>query len=140
MGSLDPELKRLYEAIQGKLQTMRDHQQKKTKLVESRHQLGAQKNENELVRNELNHLEPGANVYKLIGPALVQQSEHDAKTIIEKRIEYIGGEISRIERQIEEADKAEESERNGIIDLQKKMNERHQSMQAQAAAQQQQQQ
>lgn len=136
MSSLDPELKRLYEQIQGCLQKLRDHQQKKTKLVESRHQLGAQKNENELVRSELNHLEPGANVYKLIGPALVQQSEHDAKTIIEKRIEYIAAEISRIERQVDEADKAEEQERNTIIALQKKMNERHQMMQqAQAQAQ-----
>ena len=139
MSQLDGELRAAYEEIQKLLQDLKDMQAKKTKLLESRRGLGAQQNENQLVKAELTHLEPGARVYKLIGPALVEQSETDAKTIVEKRLEYIGQEISRTEAAVQEADKKEEAIRSAIMQQQERMQKRHQALQ-QAQQQQQQQQ
>lgn len=125
---MDPELRRLYDGVQAHLQTLRDLQAKKTKFIESRHQLGAQKNENDLVKQELHALEPTAVVYKLIGPALISQDASDAKTIVEKRIEFINGETRRVESTIEEIEKREEEVRTAIAALQKSMQERSQAL------------
>lgn len=42
---------------------------------------------------ELDKLEEGANVYKLIGPALVKQDIEEAKQTVQKRIDYINSEL-----------------------------------------------
>ena len=122
--TIHPEIRAMYEEVQKHLAEMKSFQQKKTKCVESRHQLESQKTENDLVREELHHLEEGAGVYKLIGPVLVSQDASDAKMIVEKRLEYINGEIKRTDLTIDDFDKKEEEERQKIIDLQRRMQER----------------
>ena len=134
---IHPEIRKMYEQIQVHLQEMRTVQQKKTKQVEMRHQLGAQQNENELVRDELNRLEPGAGVYKLIGPALISQNQTDAKMIVEKRLEYIHAELKRVDSAIDGMEKAEDGERGKIGELQRRMNEKQQQLQQQQQQQQQ---
>lgn len=124
---MDTEMRRMYEAVQSHLQSLRDLQAKKTKHIESRHQLGAQKSENDLVKQELTNLEPGAQVYKLIGPALISQDAEDARTIIEKRLEYITGETKRVESAIDELEKREEEVRVLILQLQQQMQQRQQA-------------
>jgi prefoldin beta subunit len=42
-------------------------------------------------------LEDGAEVFKLIGPVLAKQELTDARQNVQKRIDYIGKEIERIE-------------------------------------------
>ena len=42
---------------------------------------------------ELDLLEGDAKVYKMMGPALIQQDISEAKQTVGKRIEYIGGEM-----------------------------------------------
>lgn len=49
---------------------------------------------------ELNRLGDDANVFKLIGPALIRQDLVEAKSNVSKRIEYIKGEMDRSESQI----------------------------------------
>lgn len=49
--------------------------------------------ENELVLKELDLLNEGANVYKLIGPVLVKQDLAEANANVSKRIEYISAEL-----------------------------------------------
>lgn len=131
MTTIHPEIRAMYEQVQKHLAEMRSLQEKKTKCVESRHQLESQKTENELVREELYHLEEGAGVYKLIGPVLVSQDASDAKMIVEKRLEYIGGEIKRTEGSIDELEKKEEDERQRVIDLQRRMQDRQNQLQQQ---------
>ncbi|CUF64151.1 prefoldin-like protein, putative [Bodo saltans] len=122
--AIHPDIRAMYEEVQKHLAEMKGLQQKKSKCVESRHQLESQKTENELVREELYHLEDGAGVYKLIGPVLVSQDASDAKMIVEKRLEYITGEMKRTDVTIDDFEKKEESERIKIIDLQRRMQER----------------
>ena len=52
-------------------------------------------NENGMVKQELDILEEGAEVYKLIGPALVKQDLSEARTDIARRIEFITKETEK---------------------------------------------
>ena len=42
---------------------------------------------------ELDELEPEANVFKMMGPVLIKQDLEEAKQTVKKRIEYITGEL-----------------------------------------------
>lgn len=134
---IHPEVRAMYEQVQGLLQELRTAQGKKQKLVETRHQLGSQQTENELVREELLHLEDGAGVYKLIGPVLVSQDSADARMIVEKRLEFIRGEIKRTESSVEGVESQEETLRVTIMDLQRRMQETQMKMMQQQQQQQQ---
>lgn len=61
--------------------------------VEARQQLDSQLRENEQVAKEFGKLTDSNQVYKLIGPVLVKQDQVEAKTNVEKRIEFIKGEM-----------------------------------------------
>uniref|UniRef100_A0A0N4ZJ80 Probable prefoldin subunit 6 n=1 Tax=Parastrongyloides trichosuri TaxID=131310 RepID=A0A0N4ZJ80_PARTI len=67
-----------------------------------RQQLETQLTENEMVIKEFNLLSPDASVFKLIGPALIKQDLVESKENVEKRLEYIGGEIKRVDKFLEE--------------------------------------
>ncbi|GAA5839449.1 hypothetical protein JCM5353_008704 [Sporobolomyces roseus] len=68
-----------------------------SKAVENRQRLDAQKTENEGVKKEFSTLTPQNQVYKLIGPILMKQDQEEAKHNVEKRLEWIDGEIKRTE-------------------------------------------
>ncbi len=61
--------------------------------VEARQQLDSQLRENEQVAKEFSRLTQNNEVYKLIGPVLVKQDQVEAKTNVDKRIEFIKGEM-----------------------------------------------
>lgn len=61
--------------------------------VEARQQLDSQLRENEQVAKEFSKLTQNNEVYKLIGPVLVKQDQVEAKTNVDKRIEFIKGEM-----------------------------------------------
>ena len=56
------------------------------------------KSENEMVLQEFNLMSGDASVYKLVGPVLAKQDSIEAKTNVEKRIEYITKEIERMDK------------------------------------------
>lgn len=80
--------------------------------VEARQRLDAQLSENELVKKvrninffqlrantsrhwqEFTTLTPNNVVFKLIGPVLVKQDQAEAKSNVDKRLEFISGEMS----------------------------------------------
>ena len=72
-----------YRALQAHIQ----------QLQTSRGQFMQQQNENDLVKNELELLEDGAVVYKLIGPVLMNQELDDAKQNVAKRLDFIKAEM-----------------------------------------------
>lgn len=133
-----PEIRALNDQLRPILKELQDLGEKKGKLIESRRQLGGQKNENDLVKDELAALEPEARVYKLIGPALVPQDPSDAKTIVANRLEYINGEVKRTDTAIGDCDRKEQDLQRRAQDLYRKMQEKQaQLMQSQEAQQQQ---
>jgi prefoldin beta subunit len=128
------ELQAIYEQIQAQLAVLKDFQTKKSKQIDSRQQLDAQRSENELVKEELGNLDGDAGVYKLIGPVLVSQDQADAKMIVDKRLDYINSELKRVDAAIDVLDKQEDDTRGKVMDLQRKIQERAAQLQQQAAA------
>jgi len=92
-----------------------------TGVVEARQRLDAQLSENELVLKEFTILKPHNTVYKLVGPALVPQDQAEAKTNVEKRIEYIKNEIKRIEDQLKDIEENLAKKRAEVIQLQREL-------------------
>ncbi|KAL3807177.1 hypothetical protein ACHAXA_006032 [Cyclostephanos tholiformis] len=76
--------------------------------------LTAQRNENELVKQELDVCGQEASegsdsvVYKLVGPVLIKNDLDEAKETVDKRLEFISGEIKKMESTI--AKKEEQSQ------------------------------
>ncbi|AIN95559.1 prefoldin subunit, putative [Leishmania panamensis] len=124
MQQVHPDIKKLNDLLRPILKELQELGDKKGKLIEARRQLGGQKNENELVRDEMNKLEPDATVYKLIGPALVPQDQSDAKTVISNRLDYINGEIKRSDSSIAEIDRKEAELQKKAQELYRRMQER----------------
>ena len=79
------------------------------------------KNENTIVKNELNLLDDEDVVYKLIGPILVQQETSDAKIQVDSRIEIINKEIHKLEKNYQNNTKKIEANRQKIADIQGKL-------------------
>ncbi|KAI0271262.1 Prefoldin [Gloeopeniophorella convolvens] len=80
-------------------------------VVEARQRLDAQLSENELVKKELTTLTPNNVVFKLVGPVLVKQDQAEAKGNVDKRLEFIRGEIKRIETQLEDMEQKSEKKK-----------------------------
>lgn len=45
------------------------------------------------IHQEFNSLADDANIYKLVGPVLLKQDTTEAKSTVDGRLEYIGGEM-----------------------------------------------
>ncbi|ORY60421.1 Prefoldin beta-like protein, partial [Neocallimastix californiae] len=85
-----------------------------SKSVISRQQLESQKQENESIQQEFKELKDDAVIYKMIGPVLVKQDKADATQNVDKRLEYINGEIKRIEKIIKDLEEKQEKKKNEV--------------------------
>ena len=73
-----------FRALQSEIHELRSSQQT----------LIGQQKENEMVKQELDLLdEDSATVYKMVGPVLMKNDLDDAKQTVDKRLEYITGEL-----------------------------------------------
>ncbi|KAL1915876.1 uncharacterized protein VTP21DRAFT_6264 [Calcarisporiella thermophila] len=101
-----------------------------SKFVETRERLESQLRENELVDKEFQHLEDDANIYKLLGPVLVKQEKSEAKLNVSKRLEYIKGEIERVEKTLTELSQKAEKKKTELMKLQSQYQEQLQTAKA----------
>jgi len=95
-----------------------DLQEELSKAVSSREKLGAQQVETESVKKEFATLKATNIVYKLIGPVLVPQDQEDAKSNVEKRLEFISAELKRVETQIKDLGEQSEKVKSEIVRIQ----------------------
>ncbi|KAJ3734721.1 prefoldin subunit 6 [Lentinula guzmanii] len=86
--------------------------------VEARQKLDAQLSENELVKKEFAVLTPKNIIYKQIGPVLVKQDQAEAKTTVDTRLNFIRGEITRIEKQLKDIEIVSEKKKSEIVEIQ----------------------
>ncbi|KAL7409354.1 Prefoldin beta-like protein [Mrakia frigida] len=89
-----------------------------SKAVEARQRLDSQRSENEGVLKEFALLQPHNTVYKLIGPGLVKQDQEEAKTNVDKRLEFINKEILRLEDSLKDLSSRSEKKKLEIVALQ----------------------
>uniref|UniRef100_A0A914Y7Z8 Prefoldin subunit 6 n=1 Tax=Panagrolaimus superbus TaxID=310955 RepID=A0A914Y7Z8_9BILA len=83
-------VKKHYEEQMKKYQSV---EKEREKVIINRQQLEAQLTENNLVKTELDLLESGTNIFKLVGPTLIKQDLDESKNTVNKRLEYIGEEM-----------------------------------------------
>ncbi|EKX51004.1 hypothetical protein GUITHDRAFT_161770 [Guillardia theta CCMP2712] len=92
-------------------------QQEHAKMGQTYSKLLAQQNENNMVLDELKLIDGGA-VYKLVGPVLLSQDPEEAKSNVEKRLQYIGDEMKRTQNHVIDLEKKMEEKRNKLQQLQ----------------------
>ncbi|KAK7094749.1 prefoldin subunit 6-like [Littorina saxatilis] len=114
--------------LQAELEKFQGVQKDIQKAVTVRQKLDAQLNENTLVKEELDRVEEEAKVFKLVGPVLVKQDLSEARSNVQKRIDYINGELKRYDASIKDLEKKQEAHRDVLSKLQ------HQFQQAQVKA------
>ncbi len=57
-----------------------------------------------LIMQELELLDEDANIFKLVGPVLIKQDPLEATSNVEKRLEFIKGEVDRLDAQLKRLD------------------------------------
>jgi len=107
--------------MQEKVEKLQGLQKTQQKTLMARQTLDSQISENKLVKDELDGLEEGAKVFKLIGPALIRQENSDAKQNVNKRIDYIGGELKRHDETLADLDKKQDELREELQTIQTQM-------------------
>lgn len=90
-------------------------------LADARTQLETQYQENKIVLEEFDFLNEDSKIYKLTGPVLMPQDYAEAKMNVSKRIEFIQGEIKRVEDKIENEQKQMEETRNKLLAVRAQM-------------------
>ncbi|PIL36075.1 hypothetical protein GSI_01735 [Ganoderma sinense ZZ0214-1] len=86
--------------------------------VDARQKLEAQLSENELVKKEFAALTAENTVYKLVGPVLVQQDQAEAKQNVDTRLDFIRGEIKRVEGQLKDLGEKSEQKKTELVGIQ----------------------
>lgn len=85
---------------------------------QARQQYAQQEQENKLVMKELALLDESANVYKLVGPAMIKQDLVEAKASVQTRIDFISGELGRLETQIKGLEEKQIRKQQDIVKMQ----------------------
>ncbi|KAF8560253.1 Prefoldin beta-like protein [Imleria badia] len=89
-----------------------------TVLVDKRTRLDTQLSENEMVKKEFANLTPNNTIFKLVGPVLVPQDHTEARTNVETRLDFIRGEMKRVDTQIKDTEELLEKKKLELVDLQ----------------------
>ena len=121
---------KIQEQLQKEVEVFQKLQGDLQRLVTGRQQLDIQYNENKVVKDELDLVQPDSNVYKLTGPVLVKQDLSEAKLNVGKRLDYIQGELKRHESSINEMQTKQEQKKESLGKLQQQY---QQALQKQAA-------
>ncbi|KAF1984041.1 Prefoldin beta-like protein [Aulographum hederae CBS 113979] len=122
--------------VQKQLQALsEDYQNLQKELdttVSASEKLDSQKTENLSVQKEFKTLAEDANIYKLVGPVLLKQDKSEATMAVDGRLEYIEGEIKRVEKQIQDIQEKSEKKKVEIIAIQTQAQQQQQQQQAAA--------
>ncbi|KAJ3096006.1 hypothetical protein HDU97_006307 [Phlyctochytrium planicorne] len=108
----------MQQQLEAEVNAFRAIQQEYSKAVTSRSTLESQLRENEFVQKEFSNLTEDSTVYKLIGPVLVKQGLGESKLNVDKRLEYIKGEIDRLDQHIKTLEEKQEAKKVEISKLQ----------------------
>lgn len=79
------------------------------------------KNENEMVKKELEFIEEGDEVFKLVGPMLVKEEISDAKQNVAKRVDFITKEIEKFDKKIQSHEETIVKKTKIVQDIQAKL-------------------
>lgn len=86
-------------------------------FIVARQKLETQLQENKIVNEEFDQLEEDTPVYKLTGNVLLPVEQSEARTNVDKRLEFIETEITRCEKNIRDKQEELEKMRSELIKL-----------------------
>mmetsp|Transcript_24420 Transcript_24420/g.36412 ORF Transcript_24420/g.36412 Transcript_24420/m.36412 type:complete len:137 (-) Transcript_24420:378-788(-) len=124
-------------AVDAEVAKYRELQEELQKLRSDQQTLMGQQNENEMVKQELDLLDDSANVFKMVGPVLMKNDLEDAKQTVDKRLEFITGELKKTENSIEDKEKRSQEAAENVQKMQGAMQNAAAEAARQIAAQQQ---
>eukprot|EP01102_Stenamoeba_stenopodia_P001487 TRINITY_DN11297_c0_g1_i1.p2 TRINITY_DN11297_c0_g1~~TRINITY_DN11297_c0_g1_i1.p2 ORF type:complete len:123 (+),score=53.03 TRINITY_DN11297_c0_g1_i1:51-419(+) len=104
--------------LEAELKEYRSLQKEIQKIMQSRQQYTTQLNENEMVKKEFELVGADAEVFKLVGPALLKQDLEEAKANVTKRLDFIKKELERLESVALDLGKKQEEKKQKIMELQ----------------------
>jgi prefoldin beta subunit len=87
-------------------------------LVQQRARVQQQHTENSMVMQELELANTEDGVYKLVGPVLMKQEHSEAKETVSRRLEYLTGELKKLDAQLAEQDKVQNTKREKLQEIQ----------------------
>eukprot|EP01117_Protostelium_nocturnum_P009827 TRINITY_DN3505_c1_g5_i2.p1 TRINITY_DN3505_c1_g5~~TRINITY_DN3505_c1_g5_i2.p1 ORF type:complete len:129 (-),score=55.81 TRINITY_DN3505_c1_g5_i2:144-530(-) len=110
------------QSLQAKLEVevreFRSLQKQIGNFQNTRAQYLTQSNENGMVKKELELVEDEGEIFKLIGPALIKQEKTEALSNVNKRLEWIKGELTKIDTTIQDLEKKTEEKKKKVGELQ----------------------
>ncbi|KAJ3343153.1 hypothetical protein HDU93_009703 [Gonapodya sp. JEL0774] len=107
----------LNEKLEAEVNALQEVQKQYSRAILNQQQLDSQLRENEAVKEEFSTLKPDAVIYKLIGPVLVKQDMVEAKSNVDKRLEFINIEIKRADALIKDLSEKQEKRQEQILKL-----------------------
>eukprot|EP01036_Dinobryon_divergens_P053936 gene53936-72076_t len=87
--------------VDEKVKIYRLLEEERQNLIAKKQVLLSQYNENILVKDELDLLSDPTPVFKLVGPVLMAVELEESKGNVSKRLEFIEGEMKKVDDQIE---------------------------------------
>lgn len=114
------------EQVDADMARYRQLQEEVQALATQRQHFTQQSNENNMVKKELDLLGDDAKVFKLVGPVLLKQDVAEAKSNVNKRLEFINNELSKVTTKIEHKEK-------DAVEIRKRIAQMQMEMQRQAA-------
>lgn len=116
----------LQKEIQNELEILKKHEKEYKLQQQQRQQLNGQLNENEVVKTELDFVKDNEEVYKMIGKVLIKQDLVEAKQNVLKRMDFIKGEIKRIDNVSTVTEMKLEDSRTKLTKLQQELQQQSQ--------------
>nr|ADV40295.1 putative HLA class II region expressed protein KE2 [Latrodectus hesperus] len=111
------------------LDKLKSIQKDMQKVMSAKQTLDGQLSENKIVKEELEFLTPDNKVYKMTGPALIEQEIDEAKQNVEKRIMFITSEIKRNDELLKELSSNQDKQQDVLQRLQKEFSEHQKVLQ-----------
>lgn len=113
----------LQTAFKQETAAFKDAQQDISKNHSRRQTLLQQQHENDLVLQELELLDEDSNIFKLIGPILVKQDPLEATSNVKKRLDFIKGDLERLDSQLRKLEDKQTKRQNTLRQVEKQVQE-----------------
>ncbi|DBA96524.1 hypothetical protein WJX77_012506 [Trebouxia sp. C0004] len=120
---MDPKILSLQTTFKQESAAFKDSQQDISKNHSNRQTFLQQQHENELVLQELELLDEDANIFKLVGPVLIKQDPLEATANVEKRLEFIKGEVDRLDAQLKRLDDKQSKRQHTLRQVEEQLQE-----------------
>ncbi len=111
----------IQKSVQNEIDVLKKYEKEYKTLQQQRKLLNGQLNENEVVKTELDFVKDNEEVYKMIGKVLIKQDLVEAKQNVLKRMDYIKGEVKRIDNVTAVTEMKLEECRNKLTKLQQEL-------------------